>query len=58
MFKPFGHLDLRRALIGSTGLVDCLLRDKIVHIPVRQRNLVLVFLAEELFLGEGGWREL
>lgn len=55
--QPFGHLDLRCALVGSTGLVDLLLFDEGVHVPVGEGDLVLVFLAEELFLGEGGLGE-
>ena len=57
MFQPFGHLQFGRALIGSTGLVDSLLRDEVVHVSVRQRDPVLARFAEVLFLGEGGWRE-
>lgn len=56
-FKPFGHLDLRCALIGSTSVVDLLLRDEVVHVPARQRDLVLIFLAQDVLLGDGGWRE-
>lgn len=54
-FKPLGHLDLGCALIGPAGVVEFLLGDEVVHVPVRQGNLVLILFAEQLFLGEGGW---
>lgn len=56
-FEPFGHLDLRCALIGSTSVVDHLLRHEVVHVPARQRDLVLIFLAQDVLLGDGRRRE-
>lgn len=55
MFEPLIDLELRRALIGATCVVAFLLRHEVIHIPMRQGDLILVFLAQHLLLGEGGW---
>lgn len=54
--KPFGDLEFWRSrIIGSTGVFDFLLRNEVDHVPVGQRDFVLVSFAEFLFLGERGW---
>jgi len=58
MSEPFDDLDVGGALIGSAGLVAFLLRHEIIHIPVGEGDFVLILLAQELFLREGGWGEL
>lgn len=58
MSEPFDDLDVGGALIGSAGLVAFLLRHEIIHIPVGERDFILILLAQELFLGEGGGGEL
>lgn len=58
MSEPFDDLDVGGALIGSAGLVAFLLRHEIIHIPVGEREFILILLAQELFLGEGRRGEL
>lgn len=58
MSEPFDHLDVRVVLIGSARLVAFLLRHKIIHISVGEGDFILILLAQELLLGEGGRGEL
>lgn len=58
MLEPFDDLDIRSSLIGSASVVAFLFRHEIVHIPVCEGDFILIFFAQELFLGKGGGGEL
>jgi hypothetical protein len=54
MLEPFDDLDFWSSLIGSAGLIAFLFRHKIIHIPMREGNFILILFAEKLFLSKGG----
>jgi hypothetical protein len=41
-------------MIGSTGFFDLLVGHEVVHVSMRQGDLILILLAKFLFLGQSG----